>query len=54
MRTLLARFVLRCMRWTTVVDRPIPDKCVVLGFPLPHVGVVGTGLHPDKALALTC
>ncbi len=33
MRTLLARLVLRCMRWTTVVDRPIPSKCVMIAAP---------------------
>ncbi len=33
MRTALARLVLRCMRWTTVVQRPIPDKCVMIAAP---------------------
>lgn len=33
MRTLLARFVLRCMRWTTVVQEPVPDKCVMIAGP---------------------
>ncbi len=33
MRTLLARLVLRWMRWTTVVERPIPDKCVMIAAP---------------------
>ena len=33
MRTAVARLVLRCMRWTTVVQRPIPDKCVMIAAP---------------------
>jgi 1-acyl-sn-glycerol-3-phosphate acyltransferase len=33
MRTLLARLVLRLMRWTTVVQEPIPDRCVVIAGP---------------------
>ncbi len=33
MRTLLARFVLRCMRWTTVVQEPVPDRCVMIAGP---------------------
>ena len=33
MRTALARLVLRCMRWTTVVQQPIPDRCVMIAGP---------------------
>lgn len=33
MRTALARLYLRLIRWTTTVQEPIPDKCVMIAGP---------------------